>query len=161
MIGMRVIALALSIASFLPCSASADWQYTRWGMSLQDLLKIKGQSITEVPPESRQARSGQQRLAITTYSAGGQTFATAFYFDERKRLQLVVLQQEGVAAIKADEMKAALLSRYGEPPTKRSRDSWQWLDLKANNIVQLYWIPSLSVLNILYSPGNAEAAKGL
>src|SRR5687768_8936635 len=79
-----------------PTNAVADWQYTRWGMTVDEVVKAsKGQ----LKPCDAQLCSGQElrgtkdevRL-IGNYASGQYSFKAYFYFNkDSKKLSIVSL----------------------------------------------------------------------
>jgi hypothetical protein len=106
-----------------PTNAVADWQYTRWGMTVDEVVKAsKGQ----LKPCDAQLCSGRElrgakdevRL-IGNYASGQYSFKAYFYFDSKK-LSIVTLDLNNPTL--GWSLGADLRARYGEP-SRQSRDS--------------------------------------
>jgi len=77
--------LALLSAS----AAQADWKFTKWDMSLRDVLKAAGPAVYEVKGRKGQ-QVGKLRLQATVpFTENGTPLIAEFYFDKAKRLQMV------------------------------------------------------------------------
>ena len=149
-------ALVIAVLSFLfgfsAHPASADWQFTRWGMPLAELLAIKDRGITAVTPNPRHRRNGLDELAHGLYMAGSVQFKVGYLFDGAKRLSMVVLSLENATPVDAEQIRAALVSQYGYPPVPRSVDSLKWTDDRTKNQIQFIYLAPLHTINILYEP---------
>lgn len=79
--GMRPTHLALTAALIsLAAPASADWQYTQWGMSPEQVVSAAQGNAESVRGLRGDQVRGQELGAEGTYSASGMTFRTQFYF---------------------------------------------------------------------------------
>jgi hypothetical protein len=151
----------VTAALTLPRCANANWQYTRWGMTPEQVINASHGAAHLVPYDPGKSRSGFPCLARGSYSAGSAVFDTYFCFDEQRYLKFVLLEIKNPDIAQIEELKAALLEKYGTPQVKRDRDSWIWNATKDNNAIQFndaILIPSISVI---YRPGNNGMSKGL
>ena len=76
---MRFFWVAVAVGA-LSAPASADWQYTQWGMSADDVVAASDGSVVEVQGSTGEPVRGQDLRANGNYSAAGMTFKAQFYF---------------------------------------------------------------------------------
>jgi len=96
-------ALFIAAISFWPISASADWQFTKWGMSPSQVIKAsKGMATL----------SADGGIAPMPFASGNFTFTVRFSFDTDSKLSVVyvVLKSGGNYAL-----LNALKEKYGQP----------------------------------------------
>jgi len=94
--------------------ALADWQYTRWGMSPQDVVAASNGTARAVQDEKRKRVRKMSRLAVGQVKEGDTTFEVEFYFDNQK-LRLIRYQPTG--GMDCDGEEAALLKHFGPAAT--------------------------------------------
>src|ERR1700744_2220675 len=91
------IALAFAAAVLLFTSAArADWQFTRWGMTPDQVVKASrgaahNASSDETTANAPVGSSEQMLVIIPTYVTGDLQFIVDFYFDSDKKLTRVNL----------------------------------------------------------------------
>lgn len=134
-------------ASFV---ARADWQFTRWGMSPEQVLaaaKGRAQKHSEEKPNNAGPRSSEV-LAVGTYEAGEFKFSVHYEFKER-RLVGVLLQLDNVE--RGSSLVESLMARYGTPMSSEKFAGgmmMKWLDAKERNTIEFYYDSSaLFLLN--------------
>lgn len=157
--GLAAIVFVITIIS----SANADWQYTKWGMSVDQAQRASNGSLRS-PNAKEQADKTIQRLApglVGIYSTPQYQFNCALYFGGRglERVHLGANDYSQRAAI-----IASLRAIYGEPvETKRDSDQiiYKWRDDRGNNFIQVSDIFFIGNLNIHYTPMRTGAEKGL
>ncbi|HVT59301.1 MAG TPA: hypothetical protein VHR45_12975 [Thermoanaerobaculia bacterium] len=119
---MRVLALAwLALGMVTATPAVADWQYTKWGMTPEQVIKAahsKSRQITRLVERQQGAaedagRVGQKALLSGEWSSGRFEFEVHFFFNPRRKLASVEL----TLANSEDEHVLAneLTKRYGVP----------------------------------------------
>ena len=74
---MRFFWVAVAVGA-LSAPASADWQYTQWGMSADDVVAASDGSVVEVQGSTGEQVRGQDLRANGNYSAAGMTFKAQF-----------------------------------------------------------------------------------
>jgi hypothetical protein len=134
--------------------ARADWEFTRWGMSLDEVLAIKGQQIMPAIFDRGLSRRHLDQLAEGYYAIGETHFKVGYLFDGAKRLSMVALSLELVWPGTADRVKSALINWYGNSPERSDRypDWLQWRDVGTNNKIQFSYMRYIKVLEVLYEP---------
>jgi hypothetical protein len=131
----RFLAAAAALAA-LASPAQANWQYSRWGMSVAQVAasahqKVLVQSFPELDVP------GSRVLAGTPYIANGLSFTAAFGFDQADRLNRVTLYLRDLRA--CGDLRRALDELYGRPlkrvdlPGEFSSSTWR--DPGAGNVV--------------------------
>ncbi|WP_141105693.1 hypothetical protein [Rhizobium sp. R693] len=162
---MRIIAY-LAMPSALLCvapSAQADWQYTKWGMT-------PDQVIAAAPPESglrwvaKSATNGPYLKGH--YGAGEYRFESRFWFSD-KGLYEVELELDTRTAY-CIKLKASMLVTYPdiEPNRKAALhghflqtydNAIEWIDHAKSNVV--YMNEDLSSCSLVYHPMPPKIEK--
>jgi hypothetical protein len=114
---VRLLLLSLTMLLIAPASY-ADWQYTRWGMTPEQVVAASGGKIELLPDNKRPRLPPLMTAATGEFQDGSLQLRTVFSFStEGGGLQCV---SYGVRSHDDDEaFKTALTKRYG-PPTGRS-----------------------------------------
>lgn len=127
-------ALALLAATAAP--AAADWQYTRWGMSPEEVVAASRGAVQLGPPPSGKTYEGLTGRARGVHNEAGATFDVYFHFDAQFRLARVALERTSGTACAA--LHRRLLAQLGQP-AKSTRQSFatidQWRDHARGNSV--------------------------
>jgi hypothetical protein len=118
---------------FLACPlAHADWQYTKWGMTMAEVQEAasKAGAPLEVVKDAAARKQGFRFKGA--HKAGKFLFKTRFLADENDRLEIVQL----VLVSRADcgDLRAELDALYGKPTTDEGRAA-EWWDQKSGNRV--------------------------
>jgi hypothetical protein len=119
---MRVLAsgwLALAMMTAVP--AAADWQYTKWGMTPEQVIKAahsRSKQVARLVDQQQKAaedagRVAQKALLSGDWSSGRFQFEVRFFFDSHRKLASVELtlansENEG-------DLINELTKRYGAP----------------------------------------------
>lgn len=120
---LPLTALALTLVS---SAAKADWQYTKWGMNPDEVVKASEGKVLQCTSEICDGHqptgvSSDIALLFAKYSAGKYPFHAFFYFDKKSRgltiVNLNLVDRSLVLPLGAD-----LKARYGEP-SEQSRTS--------------------------------------
>lgn len=113
---MRWIPLCL-VALLAPPTARADWAYTKWGMTPQEVVAASGGKAELLPTNDRPGSMPLAPGARGTFNDGPLELRTTFVFRTNPAgLQCVAY---GVGGHADDEaFKAALIKRYGPPKVK-------------------------------------------
>lgn len=110
--------LALSF-TVLADTASASWQYTKWGMSPEQVRGASGGKASETTSEERVGKgsSGSNGTdgpsLVAPYSSGKYVFDAFFYFDAANRLSKVTLELRDPSL--GAELLGSLRGKYGKP----------------------------------------------
>jgi hypothetical protein len=152
---MKRVGLFLAALVSLAPTAYADWQFTKWGMTPEQVIAASGGSA--VTPDAEKSKScsspsGEDKcLAIMpSYKVGSYKFEVSFQFSERK-LNRILLKVDPKEYPNVREM---LLGVYGEPISdKKTSFSSKaiWKDDRNKNSVSLNWMPD-TYLTIYYEP---------
>jgi hypothetical protein len=158
---LRLLAAFMMFAGSSP--AFADWQYTKWGMTPEQVVaasKSKA-AIGSGEPGDLIRGSPLQVGAVGTYASGKWQFKAKFYFDNKKLdfVQLNLLNGEsGCGSLWAD-----MKSVYGKPFSE-SEDAIThlaiWQDEAKNNRIALFEI-GRSSCSIDYKPLKDKDNAGL
>lgn len=115
--------VCIALCCGLCCSsASAKWQYTEWGMTLDQVSKAApGGTVPLSSAESLAnsvADSNEKALSKATYESGQYRFTAIFSFDSRTGgLSSVKLNMANLE--KALELRGSLAAKYREPDYQR------------------------------------------
>jgi hypothetical protein len=154
-----VIAVALLWAT----PAHANWQYTKWGMTPEQVIEASGGTVSKTPEDQQKARGrfGFVELLSGTYTSEDFHFKVDFQFSKNK------LEMIGMVPTESDRCKrlqSALTSKYGLPWENRS-DRYGphliWQDRAHGNTIRFSDVPSASWCLILYDRLEMAGAKGL
>lgn len=111
---MRHACLIVFLLTCISMPALADWQYTRWGMSPEQVVAASKGSANLLPPDQRPRLPPLETSAKGTFQDGALTLRTTFTFDTSKGGLTCVWY--GVAEqANSEPFKQMLLKRYGEP----------------------------------------------
>ena len=129
-----VLTFAILAASAAP--AAADWQYTRWGMSPEQVVAASRGAVQLGPPPSGKTYDGLTGRARGVHNEAGASFDVYFHFDARVGLARVALERTGGADCAA--LHNRLLGALGRPASS-TRQSYatidQWRDRARGNVV--------------------------
>ena len=114
----------LVLAAALICvagPAAAHWEFTRWGMSLQQVVAASRGTVRELPPGERRAvpAARMEYRASGEFRSGTLRLTVAFAFDSRNG-GLVCVSAQGEAA-QSEAVRTWLERRLGAPQ-ERGRD---------------------------------------
>lgn len=176
---MRTLAAMITGLGLLYApSASADWQYTKWGMSLDELLASSGAKVVRTTPKEQ--KDGEidivgRPMAKTTYVGGGITYDARFYFDGGKLTGVRLLPKSLSDALKT---QSRLRSVYGEPREAKDRmvtgggcrdivESWHAeadgnrIHFGAHFCIKMHPWNGLQMYSVLYQPVLSKKDAGL
>ena len=112
----RTSILIGSLATLASGSAQADWEYTKWGMTADQVAKASGGAVT-VLPASEQVTSAEMRMtrkAEGTLTDGSLKLQVQFGFDQATGgLKLIAYGPSNPSQNEA--LHAWLVKRYGPP----------------------------------------------
>jgi hypothetical protein len=163
-----IVAFALlCVLALAATPAHADWQYTRWGMSVDEIKQAShGAAGPLVPDDARYVRPSESRfsdvrfpfhaLLAAPYTSGRFDFRALFYFDDAGKLSCVELHARGDGRAILAELEA----KYGAP-IKTYHDAISdivtWQD--ETNRIMVTRIGDLADVN--YRPRTTAENKGL
>jgi hypothetical protein len=114
--GCRIVLLAsVAIILFVP-AAKADWAYTKWGMSPEQIARASSGGVHAIPEAERQTneeanlRTGAEGI----YKDGDVDLRVAFAFDA-KNGGLKCVFYTVVDSAKNSALRDLMTKRYGEP----------------------------------------------
>ena len=155
---VSIPAIALALAWYGGCAARADWQYTRWGMSPQEVIVASG-NITKENSDLRPDSNGYVTKLVAPYQTGKYSFEARFGFDANNKLSSVTLVLSDKSADMEMEMDAdpnmpmdtdrgicheldmAVNGTYGRPNYQGASHLYaikRWQDLKKQNNVDYH-----------------------
>jgi hypothetical protein len=107
---MKSLSWAMAIMALLCIQpASANWQYTKWGMTPAQVEKSSKNMAS--PVAGRTAGTNQIKLTAP-YRSGNFEFTASFWFDQSDHLTSVSLD---LNSGDAHELIGSLRNKYGEP----------------------------------------------
>lgn len=117
-----LIAMSITAFAFEASPANANWQFTSWGMTPEQVQQASGGTARPTTPDEKKAYtySDQGIAAEETmpYTAGDLSFTAYFLFGARG-LQGVSLKLNGGEA-QSQELQHTLVDKYGTPPVRGS-----------------------------------------
>lgn len=106
-------AFAAAVALFASVSpAAANWQFTTWGMTPDQVTTAAHGDTTPANPSTQDSIDGDKILMEAPYSAGAFNFTAGFAFDSTDHLDRVHLVLQSGDAV---ALRAALVKKYGDP----------------------------------------------
>lgn len=131
----RVAALsaaAFAVVSLGAGSAHADWSFTKWGMTPDQVIKAaKGKASANPGDEGDRIMGMDRGVAGGPFAFEGRTFTADFYFDPGGG-GLRVARLNMVDQSQCDALGAALEAKYGASSNKYHGE---WLDSASGNKV--------------------------
>lgn len=150
-----------TMLALMASPASADWQYTRWGMTPAQVVTASQGAVQIKTGTEGDRVFGADLGAAGTYSAAGFDFTTQFYFDAAERLKGVRLHTDFA---RCAELKDTMAGLYG-PNGALDRMGGRWVDVENNNNVRLTMMAALPSVEaqcfLVYSPITTTGASGL
>lgn len=128
----KTIITAAAALAFSATVAHADWAYTRWGMTPEQVAKASGGAVRALPAAERKtfAQAEMQTGAEGTHTEGGVKLRVAFGFDAKTGgLECAIYTV--MDAAQSGDLKAAMIKAYG-PPEHTS-------ELPAIGLTELSW----------------------
>jgi hypothetical protein len=141
--GISICATCACLALSVP-SASADWQYTKWGMTQSQVIAASKGEARKIEPGPNYVCNDDRIpfAAIESKSVGQFKFSVTFCSDKPGGpLKAVRLGYRDSVPF----LKSQLLSQYGNPASDRGGDTI-WVDQKSGNSVDLYDLGAGAIL---------------
>ncbi|UHD45330.1 hypothetical protein LUX29_20415 [Aureimonas altamirensis] len=167
---MRKALLAVCVvATMTALPAKADWQYTQWGQSLDQIMSIEGKGIT--PTDDRQKRLYAneifgEALAVSPYKVAGMDVDAVYHFTGNRLSAVRIVLKSIGDGITAREL---LRQQYG-PPYDRSSDQLcdmereVWRDTEKGNHIAFSSLSCFKqdpLIYVIYSPIPTSSDTGL
>ena len=135
---MKRVIMSLAAIVFLAVStgAQAHWQYTRWGMTPDQVVIAARGAVQRADPKSDAEMPFGVKEAAGTYAAGNRSMKASFWFKEGRLSQVDLSSdnQDDCYSVKRD-LDALYLS-----PNSTSAMSTIWIDeIKGNHIQYVNW----------------------
>jgi hypothetical protein len=161
---MRLALLTIAVALLVPGRASADWQYTRWGMTPAEVVAASGGRATGVESEPDERVFELDYRAVAPYRAMNVEVEARFFFTQGSgRLAAVKLIPTDVG--RCDALRGAVEAVHGRSSHQDFGfgSTWRWRD-EANNDQLLFaeFKPVGTVpraCHLIYRPLGSGAAQ--
>lgn len=132
---LRPLGIALSSLLLVASPVNADWEFTRWGMSIKELKRVSPNKI--IDNETTCVSEDKQKKELRSLWTGyGTTFDVCFIFVNQKLSQIYLFPKEET------NLLPVLMEKYGESniaykssaifeyylrePTKNTTIIWQY-----------------------------------
>ena len=106
----------------IPNAGVADWQYTKWGMTVDEVIIASDGKAKEYVDSGRDSDTART-LATAPYVAGDFLFEANFMFDRKtqnlRHVKLTLRKGNG------HSLYAALVNRYGKPVSETETAVWR------------------------------------
>jgi hypothetical protein len=127
------LGLAALVACVLP--AAADWQYTQWNMT-PDQVQAASDGVAQPNPDRRLDADGLSAALTAFYQGESIPFTATFLFNAQDRLRYVTLSP--VDRISCPLVVQTLAAHYGPPEGKADMvhaKTMRWDDTENDNLV--------------------------
>jgi hypothetical protein len=161
---MRII-VAIRLLWAMP--AYADWQYTKWGMTPEQVVDASGGSGSKIPlsQQGGKSRLGFTALLVGRYTLGDFSFDLDFQF-AKTGLEMVAMELTPYSYDRCKRLENTMLSKYGSPFEGERGDSlgplntrMVWHDRQGGNSVLFSNVREVKVCHVTYE--RLESARGL
>lgn len=150
---MKLAGIVLALACCAASAANADWKYTTWGMTPQQVVSAS-KNLAKEGSDLRPDSDGNVTKLVAPYQSGKFPFEAQFGFDAADRLSSVTLvlndqsasmDMHSGAAMKMDQgecrdLQVSVNAEYGPPQGGGTADMLYsietWQDQKSNNNVK-------------------------
>lgn len=143
---IRVFPL-LAALFLLVSPAFADWQYTKWGMTLHEVINASGNRVVPIPEAEQPGRSPVLETARLTgsFTSGRFVFDVDFSFDNvTNKLSTVTLELRGLSQCQL--LEQSLRTKYGKPSEVKDYSAIRmvhWRDEKQGNQINYNFVDDL------------------
>ena len=143
-------------------SANAQWQYTNWGMSPDEVAAASGGEGARALSDPERQWDGVKIAAEGAYQSGSYNFDTEFFFTNEELVSVKLNLISDDLSTDASKLRHSLYAVYGEPFAESSgmMKIVTWHDAKKNNRLDLIVIGDLSV-SLQYRPLRDASSSGL
>ena len=132
---MAILAMATSTLACSVPPAAADWQYTQWGMT-PDQVRAASNDAAQ-PNLNRTLDAGGLKAVLTApYQGATLPFTAVFLFDDGGKLKLVTL--DPIGDIACPVIVQALRANHGMPKGKADMvhaTTLRWDDVESDNLI--------------------------
>lgn len=142
-------------------SASADWQYTKWGMTTEEVITASGSQASK-PKKPNTVEDGHiVHLLSAPYSTDRFKFKADFWFG-RKTRELEMVKLDLMNLDQCPSLIGELKSIYGAADVKNLSigDVYKWRDHENRNNILLMDVPN-GFCNLDYQPIIKPGSRGL
>lgn len=162
-------AVPVMSVSFISTAAQADWQYTKWGMTRDEVIAASGGLAKPLnkqvnwpygPPPGQTIEQLKESLPSlhAPFTSGARTFDAEFTFKSGK---LSSVSLEGISGNDCYALRGDLEGRYGQPfATSRTNDFAEWQDRASNNRV-MFIVTAAMNCSVTYTPLTSESTSNL
>lgn len=142
--------------------ASAQWQYTEWGMSPEQVIAASNGEVERAPSDPMREWEGVDIAAEGLYRSGKYDFKSIFYFSRNELVAVHLELQSSNLESDAIALRHSLYGVYGDPfdESPGLMTIVTWHDTKKNNRIDLLAIGDKSV-KITYRPLRDASSAGL
>ena len=126
---IALVAAATTLA-LAPSIASANWDYSRWGMTPAQVIAASKGAAKPQPLDYGDSIGANQFLASADHQMGPHAFKTEFYFENGAALALIRLTLKDSAG--CDRLEGDLVKRYG-PRSPSGR--YFWIDKTSGDVI--------------------------
>jgi hypothetical protein len=155
--------LIASLCAVFSTGASANWQYTRWGMT-QEQVSVASGKTTLLAPEEQSANSAANSLETALlqapYSSGQYQFDVIFSFDKSKGT-LAHVKLKLINTDRAVELLGSLRTKYGKPENEKSGDVLSYATWYSGGDQISYVSIGNSTVSVDYQPRITTDNSGL
>jgi len=151
----------LGLVMLTPFPANADWQYTKWGMTVDEVLTASKGKLRRCSVEACKGQTTDKTAAQITgeYKAGEFAFAVYALFDKRSN-RLSSINLELLNPTQGHSLVGSVRAKYGEPATV-SRTPVMTLHVWGDQIDQISIMAIGPNTTLQYQPRLTESNKGL
>ena len=114
----KALYAAAALALIAPSAASADWQYTRWGMSPAEVVAASQGRASPVRGRPGQRVFDLDLRATAAYAANSLTFVAEFFFTQGSG-RLAAVKLVPTCEAMCDVLRSELEATYGEAEPQR------------------------------------------
>lgn len=147
---LHFFAVTCMLAAASP--AVADWQYTRWGMTPQQVVAAS-RGAAKPNTDNEAHRDNYKTLLKAPFAAGEHRFTASFIFNNQNRLIRVSLLMEGG---NCESLGFTLRSQYGQSTTRGLGSTWRD-EVRKNNVAFIAW--NAARCNLEYWPFDATGGR--
>lgn len=153
--GLRLIIFTATLLA-LASPARADWQFTKWGMTPEQVEKA---SAGRAPLISPREFSDSLILNAGEYRSGEHHFNAEYLYKDRRLTGVHLRLKSDTCGLLKSDLKA----RYGKPDDiirlGVAGATWFWTDSKNGNGVTL--LDAIGTCTVMYAKANRANRKGL
>jgi hypothetical protein len=125
--------------------AWANWEYTRWGMTLEQVVAASKGAVKALPANARPTAAGLRAAATGTHKDGNLMLEVRFSFDEKTNGLACVAYVVRNSAQNA-LLKDTLMKRYGRPQNEGG--------LPAIGLEEITWTRPMDQITLMITQGE-------